>query len=157
MATIPGMTPGAVQVRRTFAAPRTRVFQAWVDPQVMTQWFARGPDMAPVTVVEADARAGGRYRVDCLCPPDNKVYKMTGTYSEVRPPEKLVFSWWWEGADFEPSRVSVEFRELGPASTEVILTHELLPEPQREEHRKGWIGCFEMLERALSARTKEKS
>jgi len=143
------MSPTAIQVRRTFAAPRTQVFQAWVDPQVMTQWFARGPDMPPVTVVEADARVGGRYRVDCTCPPDNKVYKMTGTYSEVNPPTRLVFTWWWEGADIEPSRVIVEFRELGPASTEVILTHELLPEPERDGHRKGWIECFEMLERAL--------
>lgn len=140
----------AVQVRRTFAAPRAQVFQAWIDPQVMTQWFARAPDMAPVVVIEADARPGGRYRVDCLGQPDNKVYKMTGTYQEVNPPAKLVFTWWWEGADFEPSRVTVEFREVGPAATEVILTHELLPESQREEHRKGWIGCFEMLERALS-------
>ena len=144
----------AVQVRRTFAAPRAQVFQAWIDPQVMTQWFARGPDMQPPTVVEADARPGGRYRVDCVCPPDNKVYKMTGAYSGVSPPAKLVFTWWWEGADFEPSRVTVEFREVGPASTEVTLTHELLPESQREGHRKGWIGCFEMLERALSKEEK---
>jgi len=140
----------AVQVRRTFAAPRAQVFQAWIDPQVMTQWFARAPDMQPVTVVEVDARPGGRYRVDCVGQPDNKIYKMTGTYSEVSPPAKLVFTWWYEGADFEQSRVTVEFREISPASTEVILTHELLPESQREGHRKGWIECFEMLERALS-------
>jgi uncharacterized protein YndB with AHSA1/START domain len=145
------MSPTAVQVRRTFAAPRAQVFQAWIDPQIMSKWFARGPGMPPVKVVEADARVGGRYRVDTVCPPDNKVNQMTGTYRELDPPARLVFTWWWEGADFETSQVTVEFKELGPASTEVILTHELLPEHQREEHRKGWIGCFDLLEKALES------
>lgn len=106
--------------------------------------------MPPARVVEADARPGGKYLVEVICPPNDTVSRMQGTYREVRPPEKLVFTWWWEGADFEPSLVTVEFRTLGQLNfTEVTLTHELLPEKLREDHRKGWNGCFDSLEAAL--------
>ena len=147
-------TPAAaVQVKRTFAGPREKVFQAWVNPQMMTKWFARSAQMPPGKVVQADARAGGKYQVEVICTDDKgeKIYRIQGTYREVRPPERLVFTWWWEGADFEPSLITVEFRALGQSQfTEVTLTHELLPEKEREGHRKGWIGCFDMLEKVLA-------
>ena len=144
-------TPGAgpetaVQVRRTFAAPREKVFQAWIDPKMMARWFARGLNMPPTVVLEADARPGGKYRVECL---DRGVkYYGSGTFREVVPPEKLVFTWSWVHHDFGASLVTVEFRAVGPVYTEVTLTHEL-PEKDREAHRKGWEECFDMLEKAL--------
>lgn len=67
------------------------------------------------------------------------------------PPEKLVFTWWWEGADFSETLVTVELRRLGQSQfTEVSLQHELLPDNWRESHRQGWTGCLEMLDKALA-------
>ena len=43
----------AVVVKRTFEAPREKVFQAWTDPQLMTRWFARSPKSPPTEVIEA--------------------------------------------------------------------------------------------------------
>lgn len=149
-------SPVAVQVKRTFAAPREKVFEAWINPKMMTKWFPRGAtDMPPTEIVECDPRPGGRYRVNVVCPVDSelrekRVYNMQGTYQEVKPPERLVFTWWWPEADFQPTLVTVDFRVLGESNfTEVTLTHERLPEKEREEHRQGWIGCFAMLEKAL--------
>ncbi len=141
----PSAAPGAaVRIRRTFAAPREKVFDAWTSPKLMARWFARAPGNPEVKVIEADARAGGKYLLETPC--GEKVYRIQGTYKEVRPPEKLVFTWWWEGADFDQSLVTVEFRALGTSAfTEVTLTHEQLPESQRDEHRKGWEGCFDQL------------
>ena len=153
MATPQEAAPAGVQVRRTFAAPREKVFEAWINPQMMSKWFARGSHMPPGKVIEADARVGGKYLVEVSCTDREgpKIYRMQGTYREVQPPERLVFTWWWEGADFAPSQVTVEFRALGQSKfTEVTLTHELLPEKEREEHRKGWIECLNMLENALA-------
>lgn len=143
----------AVQVKRTFAAPREKVFEAWIKPQMMTKWFARSAQMEPGKVIEADARAGGKYLIEVTCKDEtvDKLYRIQGTYREVRSPERLVFTWWWEGADFQPSLITVEFRALGQSQfTEVTLTHELLPEKEREGHRTGWMGCFDMLEKALA-------
>jgi uncharacterized protein YndB with AHSA1/START domain len=140
---------GAVQVKRTFTAAREKVFEAWVKPEMMARWFGRGEGMPLSKMIQVDARAGGAYRMD-LQSPEGKTYKMHGVYREVRPPERLVFTWQWEGGDFSDSVVTVEFRALGQSNfTEVTLTHEQLPEQWREDHRKGWIGCFDMLEKEM--------
>ena len=150
MATLQGgKAEATVQVRRTFAAPREKVFDAWVNPRMMAKWFTRaGLDQPEVEILEADARPGGKYRVVNTC--TQGIFRIQGTYKEVRPPEKLIFTWWFEGADFETSTVTVEFHTLGSSAfTEVILTHELLPEKERENHRKGWTGCLEELAQVL--------
>ena len=43
-----------------------------------------------------------------------------------------------------------DIREGGGFHTEVVLTHELLPTRElREGVRRGWNGCFDILERNL--------
>jgi uncharacterized protein YndB with AHSA1/START domain len=142
---------GAVEVRRTFAATPEKVFQAWTDPSKMTKWFARGTEQNTVTRMDADVRPGGKYAVHILSS-DGKKYHMSGTYREVRPPEKLVFTWIWEDApDFWESLVTIEFRRLGQSAfTEIVLKHELLAEKYRADHQKGWISCFDLLDKALA-------
>ena len=142
---------GAVEIRRTFAATPEKVFQAWTDPSKMTRWFARGTEQNTVTRMEADARAGGRYVVNVLSA-DGKTYHISGTYQEVRPPDKLVFTWLWEDApDFWEALVTIEFRRLGQSGfTELTLKHEKLAEKYRADHQKGWISCFDLLDKALA-------
>ncbi len=138
----------SVRLRRTFAASPDKVFQAWTDPKVMTKWFARGTEKNTVNVVEADVRVGGKYRVEVQSP-EGKTYRISGTYREVQPPEKLVFTWSWE--EVQESLVTLEFRKLGQSSfTEVVLNHEMLPKKWRDDHEKGWKACFDLLERTLS-------
>lgn len=142
-ATIP-----AVVVRRTLAAPREKVFAAWTNPKLMARWFCRCVGYPPTRVLAADVRPGGEYRLEVEA---DKLYRGHGVYREVRPPEKLVFTWNWEHDEFSNTLVTVEFRSLVESGfTEVTLTHEMLPtEKARAEHNKGWIECFDMLERTL--------
>jgi len=138
----------AVVVQRTFTAPIEKVFQAWTDPALMARWFCRITGQPPTRVLEADVRAGGRYKLEVQ---GDKLYRGWGIYREVRPPERLVFTWNWEHDDFADTLVTVEFSTLVESGfTEVRLTHELLPTSKaREEHRQGWNECFDMLERTL--------
>jgi len=148
----PASGPEAVvEVRRTFAASPEKVFQAWTDPSKMSKWFARGTVQHTISTMEADARPGGKYRV-YVTAADGKTYHMVGKYREVRPPEKLVFTWTWEDqADFGETLVTIEIRRLGQSQfTEVVLRHDLLAEKWRAEHNKGWIACFDLLERVLA-------
>jgi uncharacterized protein YndB with AHSA1/START domain len=145
----------AVIVKRTFAAPREKVFAAWSDPALMARWFCRCVGHPPTRVLEAELRSGGSYRIEVEGPqqgaPGSTLYRGWGVYREVRPPERLVFTWNWEHDEFQDTLVTVEFHALGESGfTEVTLTHELLPtEKARAEHRKGWGECFDMLERTL--------
>jgi uncharacterized protein YndB with AHSA1/START domain len=136
--------PVTVEITRTFAAPRERVFQAWTDPRELACWFAPSPDYT-IVIPQLELRNGGRYVVEMHHKSGN-VHRVAGTYREVSPPEKLSFTWQWEGNESTvESVVSVYFRDLGK-TTEIRLTHELLPSAEeREKHGHGWNGCFEQL------------
>ena len=140
--------PVTVEISRTFASPRERVFRAWTDPKELECWFSPSPDFT-IVVPKLELRAGGSYVVEMHHKAGN-VHRVEGTYREVSPPEKLSFTWQW--ADNEAagkSVVSVYFRDLGN-TTEVRLTHELLPsDEQREKHIHGWNGCFAQLKSYL--------
>jgi uncharacterized protein YndB with AHSA1/START domain len=139
-----------LQMRRTFAAPRQRVFRAWTDAAELARWFGPSADYSTV-VPEFDFRVGGKYRLEIHHKGGN-VHRVGGTYREIQPPEKVVFTWRWDGETCtEDSLVTLEFHDLGN-STELILTHEQLPNlEERNKHSQGWTGCLEQLDKFLSA------
>ena len=70
-----------------------------------------------------------------------------GTFQEVVPPEKLVFTWQWENTDGPTegaeTLVTVEFRDMGE-STEVLLVHERFPSADvRDAHQQGWTSMLD--------------
>jgi uncharacterized protein YndB with AHSA1/START domain len=137
-----------LQVKRTFASPREMVFRAWTEPAELARWFAPSDDYSTI-VPELDLRVGGKYRLEMHHKKGN-VHKLAGTYREIKPPEKVVFTWKWEQ---DPSAletlVTVEFRDLGK-STEITVTHEQFPNAvERDKHNQGWTGCLERLGKIL--------
>ncbi len=80
---------GAVEIVRVFDAPRELVWQAWTDPKMLAQWF--GPRGFSSRVPELDVRVSGSLRI-VMHGPDGNDYPMKGTFREVVPPERLVFS-----------------------------------------------------------------
>jgi uncharacterized protein YndB with AHSA1/START domain len=149
MATPETQAPPALRITRTLPAPRERVFRAWTDPQALKRWFA--PGAAYMTEVpELDAHVGGRFRI-AMKAPDGVLHVARGVFREVRSPERLSFTWSWEGEpDMGDSLVTVELADRG-SLTELTLTHEGLPtEIAREKHAHGWNGCLGQLEGMLS-------
>jgi uncharacterized protein YndB with AHSA1/START domain len=140
--------PDAFEVTRTFSASRERVFRAWTDAEELACWFAPSPDYT-IVIPALELRVGGRYVVEMHHKGGN-VHRVGGTYREVSPPEKISFTWQWEGNESAgETLVTVAFRSLGDA-TEIHLTHELLPNAEaRDRHGDGWFGCFEQLARYL--------
>ena len=140
-----------VQVSRTFPAARERVFRAWTEPDAVRHWF--GTRGSIIDRVEADVRPGGSYRISFKVPPTRRRVHVTGTYLEVEPPERLVYTFGWDGMPITlgmgDSKVTVEFHEQG-GGTEVRLTHELLDKARiRAWHRFGWHASLRRLERLL--------
>jgi uncharacterized protein YndB with AHSA1/START domain len=75
-----------LQTKRTFRAPRERVFRAWTDRAELAQWFAPSEEYSAV-VPELELRVGGRYRVE-MHHKGGIVHTLSGTYQEIKPPEK---------------------------------------------------------------------
>ena len=138
----------ALQVKRTFAAPRERVFRAWTDPKQLAAWFAPSPDFT-IVVPELDLRVGGTCRVE-MHHKDGTVHHLSSIYREVKPPEKIAFTWQWEpAASRAETLVTIEFHDLGK-STEIVLTHErFTSDEEKEKHNHGWAGCFDQLGKFL--------
>ncbi len=134
-----------LELQRRFPSPREKVFRAWTDPGELKKWW--GPAGYETPEVEVDLRVGGRYRLAMRKAPDGEIFYLNGAYQEVTPPERLVYTWSWEGNQMDSTEtlVTVEFRDLGD-ETEVRLTHERFPnKEQRDRHIEGWTSCLERL------------
>jgi uncharacterized protein YndB with AHSA1/START domain len=137
-----------LQLERTFDAPREEVFRAWTEPEVLRRWWAAQPGWES-PLAETDVRVGGRYRLSMRDPDSGEEHTVGGEYVEVTPPERLVYTWTWEGSDEDStsagSIVTVEFRDDGDGTT-VVLTHEGITDGQsRDNHAHGWSGCLDNL------------
>jgi len=149
-----------LEVRRTFTAPREKVFAAWTQREQLEKWMCRDVPVHTVTHHLVDVRPGGRYQIEVRDSAKGEVYWGQGEYREVKPPEKLVFTWAWTkdtpaGPSLHPrdaeTLVTVEFFVRGN-STEVVLTHTLFGSAEiREMTYVGWNGCLDVLEKALGA------
>ncbi|MFY9553000.1 MAG: SRPBCC family protein [Thermoanaerobaculia bacterium] len=146
MATPQTSTEDRLKVSRTIRASRQRVFRAWTEPELMMRWFVE--DDAEMSVCQIDLREGGRYRLEGNV--GGKAWRIRGEYLEVRPPERLVYTWTWDhdpgfGEQTGDTLVTVEFRERGK-ETELVLTHERFATAKaRDEHDNGWKQCLDRL------------
>jgi uncharacterized protein YndB with AHSA1/START domain len=131
-------------LRRTFTAPRQRVFRAWIEPAAVEQWLR--PRGKRVTVSALDARVGGSFRFDIE---DGSF--ITGTYLEIIPPEKLVFTWSGEVEHGRESVITLDFLDRGSA-TELVLMHTGLSTPEwRALAEGGWPTLLDALAGVVSS------
>ena len=136
----------SIVIKRVFSASAERVFAAWTEVELLKQWM--GPGKVTVSVAEVDLRVGGAYKL-VMNDPEGATHIPSGTYEEIVPNEKLVFTWSWANAD-EVTRVTVELRELGDNETELTLTHVGFAETGvRDHHEECWKGCLDKLPAAL--------
>jgi uncharacterized protein YndB with AHSA1/START domain len=131
-----------VDIERRLPAPVDEVFRWWTDPERLQEW------MAPVGSVEAevDLRVGGRLRI--VMRGDGMEIEHLGTYLEIEPPRRLVFTWSSPYTGPEPSVVSVELEPDG-AATRLHLIHRQLPEAAATSHRGGWGAMLDRLDGRL--------
>ncbi len=136
-------------IARVIRAPRQKVFDAFIKPDLVRQWM--GPRGFKVTTLEMEPRAGGLYRLTMQHRMGDTA-TVYGTYKEITPPERIVFTWKWEadhGAELPETLVTVTFTErkgAEGAETEVQLLHSGFPAAEaRDSHDAGWQGCLNKL------------
>jgi uncharacterized protein YndB with AHSA1/START domain len=82
-------------VSAVFNAPRERVFKAMTDPNLIPQWW--GPRVLTTTIDKMDPRNGGVWRFVQRDPQHNE-YAFHGVYHEVMAPERMIYTFEYEGA-----------------------------------------------------------
>ena len=141
----------ALKFSRHFQASREAVFRAWTDPQQLMKWWGANGFTTPFA--EIDLKVNGRYRI-AMQPRVGPVQYLSGIYVEVKPPERLVMTWASQGSrrhDGYESLLTLEFIAHGEATTEVMLTHERVPDLYVGDFDAGWISTLEHLEKYLEA------
>lgn len=111
--------PGKLEivVTMTFNAPRALVFQAYIDPALIPQWW--GPRYLTTEIDQLDARPGGRWRF-VQRDPDNNEYAFHGVFHEVSAPDRIVQTFEYEGMPGHVSLDTAVFEDLGGGRTRVV-------------------------------------
>jgi uncharacterized protein (TIGR03086 family) len=104
-----------------------QTFALLTEPERLRRWQGIS--------ARVDLRAGGEYRWTVV-PGANA----SGTFVEIEPGKRLVFTWGWEGNDAVPPGSSTITITLEPVEggTNVRLVHEGLTEEQEGGHLEGW-------------------
>ncbi|SRR5712692_1075529 len=112
------IVPGKQEIvgRRTFDAPRELVFKTMTEPRLIPQWW--GPRSHTTKVDEMDVRPGGRWRYVHL-DPDRNEHAFHGVYHDITAPERLVFTFEYEGV---PGHVLLETLTLEEIDGKTRLT-----------------------------------
>lgn len=141
------MTDLTLEVERTIAASQEALFRAWLDPEMLRQ-FMRPGESVTVARAETDPRVGGRFEIIMLAGENEMPH--TGTYRDISPNDRIVFTWESAHSTAENSEVTVEFIPEGEA-TKVRLTHvRFANDEMRANHEGGWTGILASLDAALA-------
>ena len=142
---------------RTLRVPRETLFKFLTDARELKKWFNPTSEYT-VESVETNPKTGGAWRIG-MKPPDGPAYYASGVYREIKVPYWVVFTFNWEGERTwapdpvkNPAPESVVIFQLKAKddgkSTEFFFWHNgLLDEKTMDEHKWGWSGILDSLDR----------
>jgi len=90
----------SLQLSKVIAADPETVFRAWTDPEQVKLWSC--PEGVMIDDVQIDLTVGGQYRI-CM-KGDEGAWTAVGTYREIEPPRRLVYTWDWEEKEHKMSQ-----------------------------------------------------
>jgi uncharacterized protein YndB with AHSA1/START domain len=125
-----------VEVQKDFQVPVEQLYKAWNEPEQLKQWWRpMGNQLDDVT---NDLKQGGTVRYVF----NKETIVISGQYEEVKPNEKLVYSWDWHlkedmlrNANY---KLTVTFNSTGNGSSIHILQENFENEESMQPHREGW-------------------
>jgi len=97
-----------IVMTRVFDAPRDLVFEAHSSCEHLSHWW--GPRKYEVTSCEVDFRPGGRWRI-VHRGPDGDEIAFFGEYREIVRPERIVWTFGFEGMPGEPGPETMTLEE----------------------------------------------
>lgn len=117
------MTEFSVELTRVIAAPRERVYRAFLDPALLQRWMC--PDDFAVGHAAVDERVGGRHRVEFLGS-DGARHAFDSVIRDLVPGERIDLDFTFEGPEpdmREDTRLTVTLVDVD-GGTEVRLVQE---------------------------------
>jgi uncharacterized protein YndB with AHSA1/START domain len=110
-------------VTRTINGPARIVFEAWTKAELLKQWWVPKSYGLTLLSCETDARVGGKYRLVFSHPSAPEPMAFYGTYLEVTPYSRLV--WTNEEGGDAGQVTTVTFEEKGGKT--LVVMRDLYP------------------------------
>lgn len=140
------MSELTVNVTKIIDAPIEKVFDAWLNPEMLSQFILPMPGM-PHPQTETDAREGGAFTI-IMQVGDDKI-SHSGKYIVINRPDQLIFTW-ESPFSVDGSTVTLDFSGLGDNKTRIELTHlKFSDDGARTDHEGGWKNILDTLNNIL--------
>lgn len=120
----------AITISTTINAPIDQVWEAWTQPEHITQWNHASEDWHSPTA-ENDLRVDGRFKTRMEAKDWSVGFDFEGTYTNVNGKEMIEYSM------DDGRRVSIKFIEDGE-TTKILETFDTENEHSEEMQRMGW-------------------
>jgi uncharacterized protein YndB with AHSA1/START domain len=139
-----------IRIERIFNAPRELVWRACTEPELVAQWWGRGNRL---DVERMEVEQGGHWSYVEHGPEGDSGFE--GRYREVRPPERVVQTFEWDGMPGYVAINTTTFEDLGDGRTRIVTTQLFHTTEERDgmlssgmEH--GMNESFAALDRVLA-------
>ena len=149
-----------ISIKRTFNFPLNKVWKAWTESESFKKWW--GPKEYTCPDCTIDFKIGGKYLASMQGQDGKKIWS-TGTYKEIIPLKKIVYS-----DSFADSKgnivsasyykmpgewdlevmVTLKFEEVA-SKTNLTLQHAGIPSKMYDDCVKGWQSSLDKLENNL--------
>jgi len=146
-----------IVIERVFDAPRELVFRAYTEPNHIPKWW--GQRNTTTTVDNMDVKPGGLWRF-VERDADGNEYAFNGEYKEIVPPERLAYTFEFEGMPGHVLLETVTFEEQnGKTQVKVLALFDSVEERDGMLQSGMEAGANESHDRLaeLLAELKEKS
>jgi uncharacterized protein YndB with AHSA1/START domain len=134
-----------LKLERHFEASPERLFDAWTDPSVTSQWLFTTA-ASEVHQAHLDVRVGGQWEI--VDRRDGTDYRAIGEYLEIDRPRRLVFTFGMPQFSDAFTTVTVEIRPDAAGST-MTVAQAGLPLEHVPATEDGWRAMFDELANVL--------
>ncbi|GAA4339054.1 SRPBCC domain-containing protein [Flaviaesturariibacter amylovorans] len=140
-----------LEIEYEFDAPADALYRAWTEEEALRQWWRpMGNELVRLT---NEIEPGGRVEYEFQTTEGAHAFTIRGTYKEVEPGRRLVYSWDWELPTNQPEDASfvlhVSFQEAGKGSRLQVRQEQFKSEETVQPHREGWEQGLQSLARYL--------
>ncbi|HXD43309.1 MAG TPA: SRPBCC domain-containing protein [Ramlibacter sp.] len=155
------MAKTIVRVTHRYNVSSLRVFDAWLTPTLAAR-FLFATRTGNILHCEIDPQIGGGFLVTDRRPVtdgDESVFEARhrGVYIEIDRPGRLVFDLGMEPSTEPPTRVTIDFVQMGPNLCDLVLQHDLGDSDNARANydrtRQIWTNMLAQLDKVLNTRT----
>ena len=150
-----------VRVTHRYNVAADKVFDAWLTPAQAAR-FLFATRTGNILHCEIEPVVGGTFTVTDRRPVgdgDESFFdaQHSGTYIEIDKPKRIVFDFVVEPYTEKPTRVTLDFVQMGISVCDLVLAHDMGQSDEARSNAKrteqGWTRMLDHLEKVLTSRT----